>query len=445
MHQRKRIAVFIVLGGFILGGAYFGVRYKEAKPYLDRQSTLEEKLAKAESLGVPLTMTALKERWPVKPEENAGLLLHKAIQSIDDVPKDVRKSPAEFQIVLDKREQSNPEFRKQFATLDIALNEAVQASSRPKLDFGRDWDLGFKVDLGDLGDTKQLVRYLGVRAQLRALDGDISGSLEDFKACYRITGLLGQDPTTLAVTTQLTTMAIVDVAVQKALPQFVKTAPAMVALRDIVASERATLDWSRALIGEAYLGIASIRAVNDWKDYAYLYSGDAGPTNPFMQIPKWIAKDTVKNAFLSEYLTGLNQAFVAGGNPWQLASTVTAVESLALDRSNGKHPTTAIRSILLPTFPVADHSFDRTKAVGHCLNVLLDVFVYRAQKGRFPTSLAEAGIKDLDPYEKGKLVYSARPDRVMVYSFGKDGVDDGAVGRTGEGGGSKDIVVWAHL
>lgn len=439
MSRRKRTFVILATGILVLGGSYFGVRYAEAKPYLDRQSTLDERLTKAASLGVPLSMQALRDRWPVAPEENAGELILRAIDEIDEVPKEVRQSPAELQVALDQGKHNDPEFRKRLAALDKPLDTAVEASARPKLDFGRNWDLGYKLDLGDLGDTKQLVRYLGVRAQTRAAAGNLASSLDDFRACYRIGTLLNQDPTTLAMTTQITTITIVDVAVQKALPQFAKDSRALTMLREIVRSERKVGDWSRALIGEAYLGVASIRAAQGWTDFAYMYSGDAGPTNPFSQIPKWIATDTVRNAFLSEYLSAVNEAFARELDPLALA---TAVEAMAMDLDNGKHPTTAIRSIMLPTFPIADDAFLKLDTIGHCLNALLDVCVFHAEKGRYPATLKEAGASELDPYKNGKLVYAVLPSKVLIYSFGRNGTDDGGLGRTGESGGSKDIVAW---
>lgn len=442
MHAKKRTLIWALSGAVILPSTFYGVRYSEAKPYLERESRLDVALAKSRELGVPLTTEALKARWPVAPNENAGPPLLDAIATLQAVPKNVRLSPAEFQAMANA---GDPKLASRLNSIGVALDKAVSASKLPKLDFERDWNQGYKLSYSELGDSKQLIRYLAVRAQEKATKGDLVSGLADFRACYRIASLLGQDPTTLALTTQITAFAIVDVAVQKVIPAFAKDRNQLVALRDTVKRERQVGDWSRALFGEAYIGIASIRGVKDWTELAYLYSPDIGPSNPFMQIPAWMAANTVRDAFMAEYLQSFNQAIEAGGSPMELQAVLDKVESLSRNLENGKHPTTAIRSILLPSFPVSDDSFRRCRAVARCMDVLFDVYVYRAEKGSFPDNLKQAAIGDADPYQKGPLIYKKLKDRIVIYSTGRNGVDDGGIGRAGEGGGAKDVVVWAAI
>ncbi len=445
MHRTKRIAILVLTGLALTASALVGVRYNEARPYLAKQSELEDALTKAKELGVPLTKEALRERWPVRPDENAGRLLLQAFKTLSDLPRQIRQSPAELQALLDTKGIQNADFQKAMQAVSPSLDLAVEASKRPKLDFERDWEKGYHLVFKELGDTKLMVRCLGVRAQAKAIRGQYASSIEDFRGCYRIAALLGQDPTVMALTTQLTTTAIVDIAIQKALPYFATSTDALTALRETYRKERQVGDWSRALFGEAYIGIASIKVVDDWTDFAYMFSGDVGPTNPFSKIPKWMSKETVKNALLAEYLTAINEAFVAGGKPWNSAEAMQTVERMAFDRRNGRSPITAVKSILLPTFPVSDDAFTRAKAVGTCLSSLIDLYAYRAQHGSFPDTLQAAGIPDEDPYQNGKLIYRTEEDRVLLYSYGKNKIDDGGIGRTGEGGGSKDIVVWARI
>ena len=52
---------------------------------------------------------------------------------------------------------------------------------------------------------------------------------------------------------------------------------------------------------------------------------------------------------------------------------------------------------------------------------------FRLSKGRYPATLTEAGVSDLnsDPFTGGKFVYRTSEQGFLVYSSGPDGKDDG--------------------
>ncbi len=89
-----------------------------------------------------------------------------------------------------------------------------------------------------------------------------------------------------------------------------------------------------------------------------------------------------------------------------------------------KHP------VLTFVFPIFTH-FHRTEAAQAARNGLLAVSAavraYRSRHGRYPKTLAEAGVADLnkDPFTGGEFVYKTSEKGFLVYSVGEDGRDDG--------------------
>lgn len=81
-------------------------------------------------------------------------------------------------------------------------------------------------------------------------------------------------------------------------------------------------------------------------------------------------------------------------------------------------------------FPMPDSILSRDAAVttrNRLLAIAAAVRAYRLRHGRYPKTLAEAGVADLnkDPFTGGEFVYKTSPKGFLVYSVGDDGHDDG--------------------
>ncbi|GIV21521.1 MAG: hypothetical protein KatS3mg023_3272 [Armatimonadota bacterium] len=88
--------------------------------------------------------------------------------------------------------------------------------------------------------------------------------------------------------------------------------------------------------------------------------------------------------------------------------------------------------VLVFAFPVISaNGFYRAKAEQLARNRLLAISAavraYRLRHGRYPKTLAEAGVADLnkDPFTGGEFVYQTSEKGFLVYSVGEDGRDDG--------------------
>ncbi|MCS6829711.1 MAG: hypothetical protein RMM08_03220 [Armatimonadota bacterium] len=93
---------------------------------------------------------------------------------------------------------------------------------------------------------------------------------------------------------------------------------------------------------------------------------------------------------------------------------------------DAKHP------VLVFAFPaISANRFYQAKAGQLARNRLLAIAAavraYRLRHGKYPSTLAEAGVADLnkDPFTGGEFVYRTSPKGFLVYSVGEDGRDDG--------------------
>ncbi len=89
-----------------------------------------------------------------------------------------------------------------------------------------------------------------------------------------------------------------------------------------------------------------------------------------------------------------------------------------------KHPVNAV------LFPILTHFARRdcaTTARIRLIAISAAVRLHRLRHGKYPNSIDEAGVADLnhDPFTGGSFVYRTSPKGFLVYSVGKDGRDDG--------------------
>lgn len=92
-----------------------------------------------------------------------------------------------------------------------------------------------------------------------------------------------------------------------------------------------------------------------------------------------------------------------------------------------KEPRHPVASLLLPVYD------GLTQATGYATTRVLllgcaaAVRAYRMRHGSYPATLSEAGANDLDkdPFTGGSFVYKPAGEGFLLYSVGKDGVDDG--------------------
>lgn len=93
-----------------------------------------------------------------------------------------------------------------------------------------------------------------------------------------------------------------------------------------------------------------------------------------------------------------------------------------------RHPLNQVLMPLIPSLGNVSSSIARGEAMIRMTGCVAAVRAYKLRHGRYPKTLAEAGVQDLnyDPYTGGGFIYKTDPAKgFLVYSVFFDGVDNG--------------------
>jgi len=79
----------------------------------------------------------------------------------------------------------------------------------------------------------------------------------------------------------------------------------------------------------------------------------------------------------------------------------------------------------MPLFSQAGVAFEKDKCNRDAVVAIIDVLLYKLDHGRFPKTLADAGVKAIDPFDGKPLKYRLTEKGFRIYGVGFDKVDDG--------------------
>lgn len=91
-------------------------------------------------------------------------------------------------------------------------------------------------------------------------------------------------------------------------------------------------------------------------------------------------------------------------------------------------PQHIVNQIIVPVFEQAYSNYLRSEAISRLIGCAAAVRAYKLRHGRYPKTLAEAGVQDLnyDPYSGEDFIYKTDPSKgFLIYSVFFNGVDNG--------------------
>lgn len=212
-----------------------------------------------------------------------------------------------------------------------------------------------------------------------------------------------------------------------------------------------------SLVGNAIRAIAYVQISEHLQDFS------AKECNQIVQIIRqWLQhRFPMANAVEYEKFFGISlyrdihsgkikfqDAIVLGDEPWTVSRFARFLNlraaareySIYMDKIKSEYekpllkqkalpePRHILNRILLPVFDSASTSGIRTEAILRMTGCAAAVRAYQLRHGRYPKTLAEAGMRDLnyDPYTGGEFIYKTDPAKgFLLYSVYLDGVDNG--------------------
>jgi hypothetical protein len=419
----KLLAGLLVAATIVAPVAHFFFKYDDD---YEAARSLKKAEAAYRAAGLPLSAQELVPK--VRKEDNAAPYLQLAIAQLQalDTSKDGRfrgfdpNHPEENPAIVDR--------------LKPALQTAIYASTKPRLDFQRNWDSGVTILLPEYSYIKNLCRALDFRAEEEARAGDVKGCARDIIAARRIASLLGRDPTMMAVLSQIACDSLLFVSVQKCAASLQGNLRGLRSLQSAVSLPVPGPDLVRGLRGDAFMNLATARN----PIYQAGNKLDEATGNRTSGDPRTVLKQAVPlDIQVKASQVRVLEFWAALGNfvrSHRQDPKAVAQKAQELVDDTVAHETTSymLVSQLAPIIVQGGAAVLDDEARDTTLKALLTALIYRSQTGRFPTSLKQLPGKWMDPHQGIPLhlaVSNGPAPTFKVYSLGPKGIDHGGMTR----------------
>jgi hypothetical protein len=392
--------------------------------------------ADAKRLGLPLTGAELERNPPLKPEQNAAPLLIEAtklLKAATQRDSDWRKTATNALIDLDKA--SLADANASIDKLNPALELAERASTKPDLDFGRNWATANPVTMPyqELDSIKEIVAALGLRGALRAQRGNTQGAVGDFRASLRIARLVSKEPTAIDAMVRIALESLAFRAMEAAATFAPRNTEFLRSLDQLAAEQAANpIDFDRTLRAEVWSGVflagRTPKEIATDLQTAASRDGDTNMIEGYLLEEKMkadrISNELLARAYRSLALQAWVEFFDAKVPQESRLQRFERFEKWAEKNSSSRASVANLNEYLFLPYRRMGRTFARNEARPAAFRGLMAALQYRAKNGKFPPTLAECGFEGKDYFTGEPLKYIVEGDTVKVYSVDFDRRDD---------------------
>ncbi|QYK52807.1 MAG: hypothetical protein KF824_11150 [Fimbriimonadaceae bacterium] len=309
--------------------------------------------------------------------------------------------------------------------IEPALAKAIIASKKTKINFDRDWNKGPDVLFPEFAEIKGIAKTLTRRAVIKAESGDLTGAIVDLTAVNRLSKLISNEPTLIAMLVGIACNAIcMDGVIRVA--QIRSDSNSLAKLANAVSGFNDEFDFGNAMRGEAYMGITLIRNLkpSDIKKLSNVTAGDESeieykrtdgiPNGMMMQA--YFVRHLEAHLFIHEQLKKY---------PDDPIMAAVEIDNYTVSMTEGVPKLSQIlNAILMPVFVQASHAVVKVKTNKQMVLAMLKSLEFRNSKKRFPKSLDEIGVNYVDQISGEKITSLNSGGVYRIYSLGPNAVDD---------------------
>jgi hypothetical protein len=305
-----------------------------------------------------------------------------------------------------------------------AIHQA--AGVKGQVRFPVDFSAGTSTPLPYTQGSRDVARLLTLDAHVRAHEGKSSQVLHDIKAIFALSDALRREPVLISQLVRFAIQAVGYDAVERLLPHCEWSDDELESLQSAIRSAQIKAELENAFSGERAICLIELDRTSP---------GPLRPSNV----------DETLHCFATS-IEGL-----AGSWPEALRQQqVLRTRMDALRQSTFSRLQMSPVLLMLPAFEKVVNAGARADARHKCTDVGIAVWRFRQKYGRTPESLADidrrllggsaAQAPDLtDPFDANVLRYRVEAARIVIYSVGDNGKDDGGECNRDEQGQSVDI------
>lgn len=412
-----------------LVGLYGYVRYD----YSSAAGELDYEIQRAKELGLPMNPAEMNPQPPVKLEDNAAPLyreMSSQFAQLEDRLKGDRLRnglAAPYRHDLKDIDVSVAVLKEIQPTLELA----VAASKKTGVDFKRDWSQGPNVLFPELAKQKEAAKWLTARAVLDARSGRFDAALDDITAVGRIGNHVSGEKTLIGGLVNVAIDAIAVRGVEHIASYNSPRDDVLQRLKSVIKHLPVEPKLEDCLKSEVFLGFYTSRNLSRFWNYSsHFEEGAYG----MMGLHKWrvfpplIDSDLVERAYAARSLGFWNDMFsIQEGAQWQPMLASAELDRMAFKYEQSHRPSDVLGAILFPVFAQAGAAFEKMKANRACVRGMVEVLLFKNEHGQLPMTLAEAGVKDIDPFDGKPLKYRKTSAGFVIYCVGYDRKDNGGL------------------
>lgn len=314
------------------------------------------------------------------------------------------------------------------------LHEAAGrgGGARYDLDFGQ----GFAMMMDHVQKLRGGARMLSLEAHVRAHRGDADGVADSIHAICALGNSLEQEPTLVSLLVRIAIGRVASDLCRRQLPHVEFSDTDLQRLAEDFRTTRYNKGLQRSLVGERAVGIGAFR--NPGGDA----TGGSGMPSGTVPVAGLNPDDD-----LCQYLAFMERMIAAAGKPMPQARNEfdqIELELMALSSSKINSIRHVRTKLLLPAISAGLDAAARGNVRNDATATAIAIERFRRDRGQIPEDLKEL-VPDFmpqvptDPFDGKPLRYVVKDDEYLIYSIGRDGVDDG-----GQGDVNPDIVFRAE-
>ncbi len=311
----------------------------------------------------------------------------------------------------------------------------TELDARTGCDFNRDWSKGPALLFPEFADMKALVKYLTFRADAVDLKSDPAGALKSMDYSNRIALDSGSDPVLIGMLVQIACRMISDREFEHLISHHTRDGKFLAEVGAMIDRQSRLPDPRKYLGGEIVFERQTLKMLSNLRDLQTdqgVYSDQ--PSQPsafqrsFLQSP--IVQGNLEAKLLSAWRKGWSQ-FPQDPSDW--ATFHVALKQMD-DAVQNDHSLANIGNQIL--FPVLSQSADAVgnlQAHDRLLQTSIALLKLRLETGKLPAALPSSlGDIRLDPFDGNPLRYKKQGGGFLLYSIGRDRVDNGGHKRTAD-------------
>ena len=396
-------------------------------------SDLPVELAKAKAAGLPLTAAELAPNPQVKPSENAAPLIRAAAKAYEALPDEANRGRL-YNACAEGDYKAAARYIKE-ASFPLSL--ADKAAAMPRCDFGVDWDLGREAVGSGYRDIKMLVSMLSYRAEVQASQGDSNSAVASLRGARRLAEDCEADHSFGSMLVRSALESLVCRGVQRCLA-VAKTPLECKAYASFLSEKRPPFDIEGALKGEAYVGITTIRNLEQFGGLKVLRdeSLDLEVSRPPLDLKKLqrsgMPTDLASKAYMARHLETWTEFLnlERSGRFGQIG--LFKEMAVGWDAAISNHEASYTLEAIFEK-PIFDgQSWMAVQGIPLVANranwaenaALAKVVLYHLEHGSYPPNLQAAGATELDPFTGRPLKYVFKGAKATVFSVGEDEFDN---------------------